>query len=111
VPILVRFLLLQKIAGFSAAAVLITVFALGIPSYLIISFDPATGNTSDGWGRLLVLAPWWTWIIPGVDEYWPGWTWFIIDMVLFWGGIGLATLLGSFAMNGNKMDSETGKCE
>ncbi len=70
---------------------------LGFLAYFVRSFDRVTGVVIDGLGRQLELAPFVARFVFGTDSLWAGWGYFVLDMVVFWGGVGVASVLVGLA--------------
>ena len=83
----------SRVLYVTAGAIGLALFGAGVMAYFVRSFDPDTGVTSDGLGRILSPAPWIAKFALGEDSDWAGWTWFGIDFVVFWGSIGIVALL------------------
>ena len=66
----------------------------GFMAYLVNSVGP--GGLYDGLGRRLTEAPVLMRIFFGQERMWAGWFWFAVDMLVFWGSVALALILGKW---------------
>jgi amino acid transporter len=85
--------LLSKVLYAVSVGIGVALFAAGFMAYFIRTFDPETGITSDGLGRMLLPTPWIAKFVFGEDSDWAGWAWFGMDFVIFWGVIGIIAFI------------------
>jgi hypothetical protein len=78
---------MRKLFGYLGVAIIICEIIAAVIAYFVVSVDPHTGMTFDGFGRQLSESPILMRLIFGQDRLWPGWKWFVLDLIIFWGGI------------------------
>lgn len=69
--------------------IVFSIVGMGCNAYLIVKYNPTSGETFDGFGRQLTDSPWFMRIIFSEDKEWVGWKWFFLDIIIFWGSIGI----------------------
>jgi hypothetical protein len=70
----------------------IIIFISAFRAYFIFSYNPDTGITCDGFGRMVTKAPVLVELITREKE-WVGYKWFAFDLVVFWVSIYIEYLL------------------
>lgn len=92
---------MRKVVGWFGVVIIGCVVIAAFIAYFVLSFDPQSKITVDGFGRQLFDAPWFVKTFLGQDHLWAGWSWFIVDMLIFWGGVGIGSRLASWGLKKN----------
>ena len=82
--------MLSKTCYVLGVGAIIAALIAGFLAYMIVSFDPATQEYTDGLGRPLGPSPFFMRFVFDEDKLWAGWGWWAIDMLVFLGVISVA---------------------
>ncbi len=82
--------MLSKTCYVLGVGAIIAALIAGFLAYMIVGFDPATQEYTDGLGRPLGPSPFFMRFVFDEDKLWAGWGWWAIDMLVFLGVISVA---------------------